>query len=190
MISYIFGDESGDFKTKLYFLIGFLKTPNPDIFEKKIQVLRQKYNYNFEFKYSSTNKLKVPLCKSLIDLFFDKSSDLDFRCIIKSNLIFNLSYFKNNHLGISLKDLAYNKTYCEVIKHNINLDERIIVYIDDKSRTKKDNLLEYLKGEIPQIIDIQPRDSKTLNLLQLANLITGSIYGNLTGNNHPVKKDL
>lgn len=65
-----------------------------------------------------------------------------------------------------------------------------MVYIDKKSRVKKDNLLEYLHNQIPQIADVQPRDSKSFNLLQLADLITGTIYGNLTGNNHPVKKEL
>ena len=189
MLTYIFGDESGDFKTKPYFIIGCLKTQNPNFFEQKISELRKQLNFNFEVKYSSTNKLKIPLSKKMIDLFF-KSQNIEFRCIVKSNLIFDLSFYKNNRLGIPPKDLAYNKTYCDVIKHNINIGERVLAYIDKKSRVKKDNLLEYLRREIPQIVDVQPRDSKELNLLQLADLITGSIYGNLTGNNHPVKKEL
>ena len=189
MLTYLFGDESGDFKTKPYFIIGCLRTQNPQFFEQKISELRKKLNFSFEVKYSNTNKLKIPLCKAMIDLFF-KSRNIEFRCITKSNLIFDLSYYKNNRLGIPAKDLAYNKTYCDLIKHNINIGERVLVYIDKKSRVKKDNLLEYLRREIPQIVDVQPRNSRDLNLLQLADLITGSIYGNLTGNNHPVKKEL
>lgn len=189
MVTYIFGDESGDFKTKPYFLLGFLKTKNPDFFEEKISQLRGEFNFNFEIKYSSTNRLKIPLAKACLDLFFD-SEEIEFKCIVKSNLIFDLSFYRNNHLGIPPQDLAYNKSYCEVIRNNLGAEEKVIAYIDDKSRVKKDNLLEYLKREIPQILDVQPRDSKDLNLLQLADLITGSIYGNLTGNNHPVKREL
>ncbi|MBL7156400.1 MAG: DUF3800 domain-containing protein [Candidatus Pacebacteria bacterium] len=144
MLTYIFGDESGDFKTKPYFIIGLLRTKNPKFFEKKILELREKLNFKFEIKYSSTNKLKIPLCKTMIDLFF-KSENIEFRSIVKSNLIFDLSFYKNSQFGIPAKDLAYNKTYCEVIKHNINIGERVLVYIDKKSRLKKDNLLEYLK---------------------------------------------
>lgn len=127
MITYIFGDESGDFKTKPYFLIGFLKTKNPQFFEEKISELKKQLNLNFEIKYSSTNRLKVPLCKALIDLFF-KSQNIEFKCIVKNNLVFDLSLYKDNHLGIPARDLAYNKTYCEVIKHNINIDEKVLVY--------------------------------------------------------------
>ncbi|MBM4402209.1 MAG: DUF3800 domain-containing protein [Candidatus Cloacimonetes bacterium] len=188
-VTYIFGDESGDFKTKPYFIIGFIRTETMDIFEKKIKELRQKYDFHFEIKYSSTNKLKIPLSKAIVDLFFN-STGLEFRSIVKSNLIFDLSYFRRSKIGIPAKDLAYNKTYREVIEHNTAKNERVIVYIDDKSRLKADNLLEYLKKQIPQVRDVQPRNSKDLQLLQLADLVTGSIYGDLTGNNHPVKREL
>lgn len=187
--AYIFGDESGDFKTKPYFVIGLIKTKKMYFYEEKIKKLRKQYNFFFEIKYSSTNRLKIPLSKALIDLFFD-SAELEFRSIIKSNLIYDLSFFRGSKLGIPAKDLAYNKTYCEVIKYNIGKEEKVVVYIDDKSRVKADNLLEYLKMQIPQIRDVQPRNSKDLQLLQLADLITGSIYGDLTGNNHPVKREI
>jgi hypothetical protein len=188
-ITYIFGDESGDFKTKPYFAIGLLRTAEMAFFEREIKKLRRRFSFQFEVKYSSTNRLKVPFCKALIDLFF-KSPTLQFRSIVKSNLIYDLSYLKGSNLDIPVKDLAYNKTYCEVIENNVMNDERVIVYIDRKSRVKADNLLEYLRKQIPQIRDVQPRDSKDLELLQLADLLTGSIYGDLTGNNHPVKREL
>lgn len=188
-VTYIFGDESGDFKTKPYFTIGLVRTAEMDFFEGEIKELRRKFDFQFEVKYSSTNRLKIPFCKALIDLFF-KSPTIQFRSIVKSNLVYDLSYFKGSKLGIPVKDLAYNKTYREVIENNVEKDERVIIYIDRKSRVKADNLLEYLKNQIPQIKDAQPRDSKDLELLQLADLLIGSIYGDLTGNNHPVKREL
>lgn len=188
-ITYIFGDESGDFKTKPYFAIGLVRTVDVVFFEDKIKELRQRFDFRFEIKYSSTNRLKIPLCKALIDLFFEFPA-IQFRSIVKSNLVYDLSYFKGSKLGIPVKDLAYNRTYREVIENNITEGERVIVYIDKKSRVRADNLLEYLKKQIPQVKDVQPRDSKDLELLQLADLLTGSIYGDLTGNNHPVKREL
>jgi len=190
-VTYLFGDESGDFKTKPYFVIGLIKTKNPGFFETEIKALREKHGFKFEIKYSSTNRLKAPLCKDLVDLFFE-SPGLEFRSIVKSNLVHDLSYFREMGTSMRPRDLAYNRTYREVIENNLveEEDTRVLVYIDDKSRLKDDNLLEYLKREIPQLRDVQPRDSKDLELLQLTDLLTGSIYGDLTGNNHPVKRNL
>ena len=60
--------------------------------------------------------------------------------------------------------------------------------LDERTIAKDDNLAAYLQREIPNIKNVQLVNSQKHNLVQLADLLTGSVFGDLTNNTHPVKR--
>ena len=60
--------------------------------------------------------------------------------------------------------------------------------LDERTIAKDDNLAAYLQRELPHIKSVQLVNSQKHNLVQLADLLTGSVFGDLTNNTHPVKR--
>lgn len=55
----------------------------------------------------------------------------------------------------------------------------MVVTVDQQTRTRNNNLLEYLKQDIPAVRDVIDGDSRKDDLLQVTDLLTGAVYGNL-----------
>lgn len=183
---YMFGDESGCFRSQPYFIIGCIKTPNPKRLESDLESICYNHSIPYEIKYCSTNRQTLTARKEFIDLFF-ATSDVEFRAIVKAKTCHDIGYYRDNHLHIPEHDMAYNHTYAQLLKNNIDPGERVMVLLDEKGRMRQDNLYEYLRTQVPGIADAQPGDSKAVRILQLADLLTGSVFGDLTGNSQPVK---
>lgn len=66
--------------------------------------------------------------------------------------------------------------------------DELVVILDERTIAKDDNLAAYLQREIPNIKNVQLVNSQKHNLVQLADLLTGSVFGDLTTNTHPVKR--
>jgi hypothetical protein len=186
---HLYGDESGDFTTKPVFVLGAIKTAEPDDRESELDAICQRYHADFEIKYTSTNRVTLPVRKAFIDLMID-SDEMEFRCVVKSKAHHSLHQFKANPLGLPPQDAAFNQTYLELISECVHHGDRVLVFTDDKSRVKNDDLFTALRREIPQVADAQPMDSKKSRLLQLADLLTGLVYGNLTQSVHPIKREI
>jgi len=60
----------------------------------------------------------------------------------------------------------------------------LVLILDERTRAKNANLPAYLQREIPNITKVQLVNSQKHNLVQLADLLTGCIYGDLTNNTH------
>lgn len=183
---HFYGDESGHVASMPYLVIGCVKTSEPDKLEAELDAICQAHASPGEIKYCSTNRQTLAVRREFIDLFFSLPS-AEFRCVVKAKACHSLQYFRGNSLGMDPEDLAYNFTYKQLLEHNILPNERVLVFLDDKSRTRKDNLFEYLRSVIPPVADAQPLNSKTSRIVQLADLLAGSVFGDLTGNRHPVK---
>lgn len=187
-----FSDESGAFKTDPYFVLGMVLTTDAEAAEREIEKMRVDQRYvGREFKYSKTDRLKVPFCKTLID-WFARHPDLEFRCIAKARGRHDLGHYSGaraSRFGPTLPgDLAYNYTYNELLTHNINTP--FVLTLDRRDLARRNNLHDYLWREVWFCRDVQAHDSKTANLLQLADLLTGSVYGDCTAVAQPVKAGL
>lgn len=191
MAVYVFSDESGTFKAHPCFVIGLVITSAHEALEQRIEELRQERRYQGrEFKYEKTDKLKIPFCKALIDLFMSDKS-MEFRCIVKSRQDHDLGYYKKVKgptQNMSPADLAYNYTYNQVLRNN--LKDWFVLIMDRRDLSKRNNLYSYLMSEVFYLQDVQPHDSRAFNLLQLADLLTGCVYGDCTDVQNRVKREI
>jgi hypothetical protein len=180
---HLFGDESGRYGTDQYFLVGFVKSSDPVLHERQLDEICIRLATQGEIKASSTNRRIVPTKLAWVDYFFSEPG-LEFRCLVKRQEHFGLTYFRGNHLNIPAQDMAYNKTYCDLIKHNVLLAEYVLVFLDARNRHANDNIYDYLRTEIMPVADVQPMDSKTSRLLQLADCLVGTVGASLRGKTH------
>lgn len=142
-----------------------------------------------EVKFSETDSVTLPYALALIDWYLD-TPDLEFKAIIWPGDAFDPAYFRQNTRGLAPRELAYNFLYKEVLRCNIPAKHRVLVTIDQRTRTKGNNLLEYLKTFVPGVRDVVDGDSKQDDLLQLVDLLTGCIAGGLSNVTHSRKRAL
>lgn len=77
------------------------------------------------------------------------------------------------------------------MKNNLPADpRRVLVKVDEKSRHRHDNLLEYLPAQIPSVRRVFEADSKSDDLLQVIDLLTGCVHGDLMDVTEPLKRSL
>lgn len=189
-VLYVVGDESGAFKAGDWMVVGLVLLSDPAARRAELAALRAKHKYTRELKYSSTDKTKLPFALGVLDWFFS-SPDLEFRCIAKNGDEHDPGYYDHRWRGLNAEILAYNYTYKEVVKNNLPADpRRVLVKVDQKSRHRHDNLLDYLPMQIPSVRRVFEADSKTDDLLQVADLLTGCVHGDLTGVTEPLKRSL
>jgi hypothetical protein len=187
----VYGDESGDLFHFPHFLLGIVMTYAPDVHSRAIDALRVKHDYPRQFEYKKTDRLKVGLCKDVID-YFVAQPDLEFQAMRIRCADHDLRHFEGDFdsSGRQPQVTAYNYRYKQVISHNTSPRDDLVIMLDARSRAKGDNLPEYLKAQIENVKDVQLVDSARHNLIQLADLLTGSVFGELTNATHPVKLGL
>jgi hypothetical protein len=133
-----------------------------------------------EVKFSDTDILTLPYALAMIDWFLE-TSDLEFKVIVWAGDDFDSAVLANNSLGLEPEELAYNYLYKRVLCGNLPPNHRVLVTIDQRERTKDNNLLSYLRTTVPGVRDVTEADSKQDLLLQLADLLTGCVAGGLSG---------
>jgi hypothetical protein len=188
---HVFGDESGSFDKGDWQVIGLLFVADPA--QCRIELAAMRANYDVppgrELKYSDTDVVTLPYGLAVIDWFL-KRPGVSFAFIAKSGNEHDLSKYRTAGFGLRPEQLAYNYTYKQVLKNNLPGDDRVLVTVDQQTRTKNDNLLTYLKRDLPTVRDVVDGDSKSDDLLQVADLLTGCMYGNLTQTKQGRKRSL
>lgn len=185
----LYGDEAGDLTTKPVFVLGVVKVRAEldQQIERDLEAICEVRGFTGEIKSTSTYHATHALRLDFIDLF-TRTDGLEFRCLVTTPERFDIHRYARNSLGIARQDLAYNYLYRQVIQGNCSSDERVLGYLDDKSRSRNDNLFESLVREIPTVADIQPRNSKDVRLLQLADVLSGCVFNELTDGVQPLKR--
>lgn len=188
---FVYGDESGGFKNEPYFLLGIVQTYEPGTHDAAIESLRDKHGYSRQFEYKKTDRLKRDLCSDVIDYFVD-CDDLEYQALLVPTAQYDLRRYKNEReeSARTPEIVSYNYRYKQILRNNTSARDELVVILDERSVAKDDNLPDYLRREIPNIKNIQLVNSQKHNLVQLADLLTGSIYGDLTNNTHPVKRSI
>lgn len=186
---FIYGDEAGDLTTKPAFVLGVVKVEAEikEQIERELEAICEVHGFLGEVKSSSTFHVTHSVRLDFINLFVE-TAGIDFRCLVTRPTTFDIHRYTRNSLGIAKQDLAYNYLYRQVLQGNCEPSERVIAFLDDKSRSRNDNLFEYLTREIPNVADAQPRDSRSVRLLQLADVLCGCVYNELTAGSQRMKK--
>lgn len=185
---YLYGDESNTPGADKIWAIGLLFSSNPTIHMSAVQKIRGECSYEFrELKYSSTDYSQILCAVRLVDYFL-KAQDLYYKIIIKDDLFFDKSYFKDNFYRLDKKDMAYVSAYaelCKTIKPQAYGQKKKLLNIDDKGFKGNVILPKFLKQKDNAVIQVFRRNSKkktkngyftgVSNMLQLADFFTGVI---------------
>ena len=174
---FCFLDESGSLSNPKdpFFTVGFIKCSQPYYLQSKIIYERQKRNFHDELHFNKLSKNNLEFCKFALDSFFSTRS-LSFHSY---SLDKEGEYFKRAFGGNPWK--AYEDISIRVLEQAIPQNE-IVIVIADYVPTPKDIKFEVnIKRRINEklnrlaIAGVCRFDSKSNDLLQLADLIVGAI---------------
>jgi len=184
---HVFVDDSGDPGFKLdhgstsYFVIACAIFENDKAAEKtslQIEKYRRELNFGIteEFRFSKSSKqIRVG--------FFDRVSSQDF--IVRA-IVINKRYIYSTYLKNNTKSL-YNFAIKEVLSKSSYLLKDARVKIDGKSgRKAKQAFFSYIRSqvnsqEVGKIKSVKLKDSKSDNLIQLADMLAGAIRRSFDG---------
>ena len=160
-----------------YCCIGGLMLPveNREIVKQKINALKIRHSVFGEIKWStvSTNKLQFYL--DLVDLFFS-TSELSFRTVV-----IDATHVHNDLFNNGDQELGYYKFYYQLLYHWISCDCQYRIFTDQKTNGDKQRLKELRRilntscYPSTPVGSIQAIDSKESLILQLENVIMGSV---------------
>ncbi|MBU1289844.1 DUF3800 domain-containing protein, partial [Patescibacteria group bacterium] len=174
---FCFLDESGtlDIKTQPYFTVGMIKCSQPYYLQQKIRYIREKNRFWWELKFSGLNKVKIKTAKEILDAFFQTRS-----VWFSSYTIDKRSqYFKNEFHSDPF--VAYEQITKHLLEGNLKKNEVLIVLADNLVAPKRNkfevNVKNHTNNKFKRlaIAGVCRLDSKTNDLLQMADLIIGSI---------------
>ena len=185
--SFCFLDETGLLNSPRdkYFAIGIVKCGNPENLYNRIRRIRSKYNYNEELKWARLDRrIRLQMAREFFKIFM--SEDCEFNSIIldKDELDFE-KYYDNNMYKV------YRNFTVTLLKLIIgkNPEEVIVILADDyfapegtdlEDTIKKFTNSHYKRFVIAGVCQI---DSKSNDVLQMADLILGAIAYDLKKHN-------
>ncbi|MBL7155243.1 MAG: DUF3800 domain-containing protein [Candidatus Portnoybacteria bacterium] len=174
---FCFLDESGNINDPKnpFFTVGFIKCSQPYYIGSKIVYERTKQNFYDEMKFNKLSKKNLNFAKFVLDLFFSTRS-LYFHSY---SLDKQGNYFNREFGGNPWK--AYEDISIRVLKSAVPFNE-ILIVIADYVTTPRDirfevNVKRRINEELNRlaIAGVCRFDSKTNDLLQLADLMIGAI---------------
>lgn len=174
---FCFLDESGTINDPKdpFFTVGFIKCSQPYYLNSKIIYERQKRKFYDEMKFNKLSKKNIDFFKFALEAFFSTRS-ISF---YSYSLDKEGKYFNKEFNGDPWK--AYEDISIRVLKSALPSDE-ILIVIADYVSTPKDirfevNIKRRVNNELKRlaIAGVCRFDSKSNDLLQLTDLIVGSI---------------
>ena len=174
---FCFLDESGTINDPKdpFFTVGFIKCSQPYYLNSKIIYERQKRKFYDEMKFNKLSKKNIDFFKFVLEIFFSTRS-ISF---YSYSLDKKGKYFNKEFNGDPWK--AYEDISIRVLKSALPSDE-ILIVIADYVSTPKDIRFEVsvkrrVNNELKRlaIAGVCRFDSKSNDLLQLTDLIVGSI---------------
>ncbi|MHB8651627.1 MAG: DUF3800 domain-containing protein [Minisyncoccota bacterium] len=188
---FCFLDESGSLsnRTEPYFTVGLLKMSMPYYLQSKILHQRSKLNFHDEIKFNKISKNNIDFAKFIIDCLFDTRS-LSFYSYTTHK---ESKYFQNNFT----KDIwsAYEKITLKLLGASLS-EKEILILIADHITTPKDVKFEVnIKKNFNKsknrlaLSGVCRFDSKSNDLLQIVDLIIGSITYDIKYRNKLVSGD-
>lgn len=174
---FCFLDESGtlDIRTQPYFSVGMIKCSQPYYLQQKIRYIRESNGFWWELKFNDLNKAKLNVAYQILDAFFNTHSiSFSSYSIDKRS-----DYFKNEFKSDPF--FAYEQVARHLLEGNLRKNEILIVLADNVITPKRSQFEVNIKNQINAkfcrlaIAGVCRLDSRTNDLLQLTDLLTGSI---------------
>lgn len=167
----------------------WIKAEKRTRYNEEINRLREMHEFRHEFKWTKITPKKKELFLDLIRLFFSESEeDMRFRCIVLPAKDLNAVEFCEGD-----KELMFYKFYYQVLHHWILDGNTYRVYVDLKTN-RVHNRLRILReclekaNLLARIELVQALPSHEVNLLQLADVLTGTVSAKFNGGNESTAK--
>lgn len=164
-----------------------------DMLKKEMKILKQKYNFNVEIKWTKISYKMLDFYKELIDIFAHYQEFHFFKAIVVDTSKINFKYHQNN------SDIGFYKFYYQVLVHKMNTTSKYhdyYIYVDDKTN-KIYKPLPLLKKVLNNAIYtgnvkiIEPRDSFENIFIQYVDVLVGLVsYGYNIHDKKCAKKEL
>lgn len=158
-----------------YLVIGslWLENGNRQQFKTEIHALRDRYKIGGEFKWLKVSPSRLDFYKALIDWFFEKQSQLRFRCIAVAHDQVNLIQYHQND-----QELGFYKFYYQMLHHWILDFNEYAIFCDwkpNKDRKRLQVLQRCLScaNLSSTISTVQALASDESVLLQVVDVLTG-----------------
>ncbi len=174
---FCFLDESGtlDPKTQPYFTVGMIKVTQPYYLQQKLRYIRESNHFWWELKFNSINRAKLAVAFQFLDALFNtRSIHFSSHTIDKRSKYFQTEYHSDPFF-------AYEQIAKELIQGNLRKNEVLIVLADNVVTPKRSKFEVNIKNGINiqfdrlAIAGVCRLDSRTNDMLQLTDLVTGAI---------------
>ena len=185
-ISSIFIDESGSRNSKGgFFVIGFVKVRKQALLAREIRQVRQKHHYHNEIKFSSIKTRDLPFYNDLAEL------------IAQSDVRLGGSVYNSTSGFTSRKETWKQQADMarRLVVANINRKGELVnVFLDLVQTPRGQSVAEIVKHDANRVlggrcvIEAYDMDSRSTDLLQIADLVASSIaYERKNANKPDVK---
>lgn len=173
-----FADESGDFRNSNAMVLGTVITEHPFQAERAIKAIRERHKHRFplsrELKFSGSDEARVQCCLDIIDYFFD-CDDLRYAVMVVTKDQQSVRYFTDNVLGIAAADYAYEWYFEQLIEKRAKAGKANLLFFDERSQSSRNRLPGRIAWWGREVLDAYLHDSASEPLIQLADLLTGSV---------------
>lgn len=177
-------DESGHVSADDVFAVGLLIVRNPQWLKSIIHSVREDFGFTGEFHLVNIHGQTFPAYQALINRIFSHFDKPKATRHIRFRTICVLG--KTGIRSYSKEHMAYNHYVEWALRHNLKKDmQGSILYVDQKSRYDKDDLLTRLQvmADIQKpgaIKKVEELDSAKSDFLQVCDVLTGLVrFGNL-----------
>lgn len=169
---HLYCDESGIPGVDVLFVLGMVVTTDSTRHEAAIDRLRQDHRFATQLQYNSTDRFKRPFAEDVINYFFDEPDLQFFAYAITDKTVASL-----RRAGFSLEQV-YHYYYETLISNCTASEAPKTLNLEIRNSIGDDRALRrYLRENVVNLSRINVVGSASNNLLQIADLFTGSIYG-------------
>lgn len=170
-----FLDETGALASPRdpFFAVGLMRTRDPYELQRPIQRIRDKQHFYDEIKWSRVSAKKLPLLKTLVDVFFASPATMSAFVTNKQQ------HDPIAHYGGQFK--AYECLARQLVWGSIKRSETMFLIADEYStpptETFEENVRDYINKKLrrPGIAGVCRMRSSGVDLLQLIDLLLGAI---------------
>jgi hypothetical protein len=184
---FIYQDESGDVgRGQSHFIVGLLMVSEREPLWDAVKRARDRWHFANELHFEKMSNLRLKVYEAVLEAIAGRAEHFRFEALAVPRDAVNVAFFSER------RHLAYNYFTKLLLEHCCQNVENAVMFADAKSRLKEDNFLEYLvvemnlgvpfrKGFTPRRVlkRVEQLDSKTDDLLQLTDLLTGCVNNRL-----------
>jgi hypothetical protein len=165
-------DEAGIHGGSSIIVIGVLIANNSDELKAAIRAVRDRHHFGNEIKSTKWSALRGRVYRDVLSRIVEH--DIEGHMLIGSKA-------EVQRLGIAKRALADYFTEIAVL-HVVESLRGSILYLDQKPGRSRDQLLPKLSRQLQEVEAVVEIDSREHDLMQIADLLCGTVYGVETGN--------